>query len=199
MKKSALKKKHAANRSKMAIAATATMMAVPMLGISVNVKAQSVDKNPTITAHTGITDKQPSSLTTIKFSEMFQKMTGSFSIAGIDGEHLVFRKAGGELFYLDEAGDMKFVSAGEFSKYEPIKNRADYLRKKLPGKMKSGTITISRIKFDDMWLKDHNEYGSVALLGEDAGGHIIMKNSAGETVYLSPLTGDFVPVYLNLR
>jgi len=199
MKKSALKKKRIANRSKMAIAATATMMAVPMLGIPVNLKAQSVDKNPSLQHPLGPANpgQQPSS-PHLKFADIAQKLPSSYSIAGIDGEHLVFRKTGGELFYLDEAGDMKFVSAGEYYKYEGVKSSAEYLRKKLPGKMKSGTITIQRIKFDDLYLKDKGMYGKVTFLGEDAGGHDVIKTSSGQTVYLDPVTGDFVPVSLNL-
>ncbi len=192
MKKSALKKIRSSKRSNMAIAATAALATVPMLSNPASVRAQAPSTPGTMTPRIHTISKQP---TYLKYSNVTVKIAGTYSIAGIDGQNIVYRKADGEFFFIDPAtGDMKFVSAAEFSKYETVKNTGEYLRKKLPGKMKSGTITVSRIKFDDAWLKGHNEYGSVTFLGEDASGHDVLKTSSGQTVYLDPATGDFVPV-----
>ncbi|HZK76277.1 MAG TPA: hypothetical protein VFD13_05145 [Candidatus Kapabacteria bacterium] len=203
MKKSALKKNRISNRSKMAIAGTATMAALPMLGVPIPAKAQ----------HPGVTTTIPSGDRTVikqgqylKYADQFVKMGGTYSIAGVNGEHIVYRKAGGEYFFIDPStGDMKFVSASNFDKW-PLKNAGtldSYTRKKLPGKMKSGSITITRDaasgseageQFSNEWLKDHREDGSVKILGVDAAGHDVLQTSNGETVYLDPRTGDFVSV-----
>jgi len=191
MKKSALKKKRITNRSKMAIAATATMMAAPMIGIPVRGMAQLGEKDGSVVLSKNAAIKQPGTLTYLKFSDMAQKLPSTYSIAGIDGEHIVYKNSRNEIFYIDPAtGDFKYVSAGVFQKYKDISSTR-MVQSKIAGKAEP-------IKFNDAWIKDHKA-GNVAILGEDAGGHIIMKNSVGETVYLSPLTGDFVPVNLNLH
>ena len=184
MKKSALKKIRVSKRSKMAIAAASTMMAVPMLGLPPSVMSQPPTKPGPMTPGIHTTVKNAAYL---KYSEMFQKIVGTYSIAGIQGQHLVFRKAGGEFFFIDPGtGDMKFVSAAEWMKYKTLAGA-----KAWPIKYGGNSQTI---KLDALWLKQRQAFGNVTLLGEDASGHDVIKISSGQTVYLDPSTGDFVPV-----
>jgi hypothetical protein len=203
MKKSTLKKDRTAKRAKLAVAAASAMMAVPMLGAPATANAQAGISTTTTMTGVSSTIKSPANL---KWSDRVIKIAGTYSIAGVEDQQIVFRKAGGGYFFIDpESGDMKAVSPMVFDKWAPIKNSADlgaYLRKKLPGKMKSGQITVSRgaptdpagAQFSDDWLKDHREAGNVTILGVDDAGHDVLQTSSGQMVYLDPTTGDFVPV-----
>lgn len=201
MKKSTSKKNRTANRAK--IAATSAMMAVPMLGVSVNAHAQA-GVTTTLTTKTNVNDVNKFAAN-YKWSDRVAKIMGTYSIAGIEDQQIVYRKSGGGYFFLDpNTGDMKTVSSVEFDKWGSISTNADqsaYTRKKLPGKMKSGTITVTRdapssvgAQYTDDWLKDHREAGNVTILGVDEAGHDVLQTSSGQTVYLDPTTGDFVPV-----
>lgn len=103
----------------------------------------------------------------IKYKSEF-KHKGEFSVAGVEGGHVVFEDARGNLFYVDDAtGDQKFVSSQIFMKGN--RNEA--------------------AKTARFWVKLSNK---VAILGTDQGGKTIMSNAIGDKFYLDAATGDMI-------
>ena len=182
MKKTTQKKNRSARRTQMAVAATATIMAVPMLGMPAKGMAQTAGP---LGGPAGGPTPSNDAMKVYKFFDTAHKIAGTYTIAGIDNKHVVFQKSNGELFFLDQSGNMQLLSALTFS------------REKLKGTSKTQGTSASGIKsLDATWLKDHRVDGNVTLLGEDASGRDLVKTNRGETVYLNPTTGDFVPVVL---
>ena len=96
------------------------------------------------------------------------KHKGEFSIAGVEGGHVVFEDERGNLFYVDDAtGDQKFVSSQIFMKGN--RNEA--------------------AKTARFWVKLSNK---VAIFGTDQGGKTIMSNAIGDKFYLDAATGDMI-------
>ena len=97
------------------------------------------------------------------------KHKGEFSIAGLEGGHVVFEDERGNLFYVDDAtGDQKFVSRKFVIKMQP-----DAAGKSIPWQ----------------W---HKLSAKVAIVGVDQDGKTIMSNAVGEKFYLDNATGDMI-------
>lgn len=153
--------------SKVAIAAT--IFSVPMMG------------SPLITiAHPGVKDSlvnADAAKLHLKFGDIAMKNPGKFTIVGLDNNHTIYKKNTGELFYIEPlTGDMKSVSNDYYLKfdvhYATIKGQAAKMYK--IGENKNG--------------------GQVTLVGIDAAGHVVQKDSRGQLFFLDNSTGDMVPV-----
>ena len=96
------------------------------------------------------------------------KHKGEFSIAGVEGGHVVFEDERGSLFYVDEAtGDQKFVSRKFVIK----------MQRDATGKSVHHTQKLS---------------AKVTIVGVDQNGKTIMRNAGGDKFYLDAATGDMI-------
>ena len=96
------------------------------------------------------------------------KHKGEFSIAGLEGGHVVFEDGRGSLFYVDEAtGDQKFVSRKFVIK----------MQRDATGKSVHFTQKLS---------------AKVTIVGVDQDGKTIMRNAGGDKFYLDAATGDMI-------
>jgi hypothetical protein len=112
----------------------------------------------------------------LKYADRFIKMHETYSIAGLDDNHTIYKTARGEYFYIDPGtGDMKFLAADQFLKFGALSQKS--------------AVPLKMIKFDR-----YKEATQVTLVGVDASGHVVQKNSRGEMFYLDPRTGDMVVV-----
>ena len=96
------------------------------------------------------------------------KHKGEFSIAGMEGGHVVFEDERGSLFYVDDAtGDQKFVSRKFVIKMQrDATGKSVHLPQKLSAK--------------------------VTIVGVDQGGKTIMRNAGGDKFDLDAATGDMI-------
>ena len=102
----------------------------------------------------------------IKFKSEF-KHKDEYSVAGVDGGHLVFEDDRGQLFYVDDTtGDQKFVTRNAF-----IKMHKDWV---------------------DARTGPHKGITKIHILGVDQDGKTIMSNAGGENFYLDAATGDMI-------
>jgi len=107
-KKSSRLKRGAAASSKLAL--VAGMLAAPALTPPALAVAQQATQQRTPPA----APAAPAKLETvyIKMSASVLKVSGTYSIAGMDGSHTVYKDMRGRMFYFDPGtGDMKFLSA----------------------------------------------------------------------------------------
>ena len=96
------------------------------------------------------------------------KHKGEFSIAGVEGGHVVFEDERGSLFYVDDAtGDQKFVSHKFVIK----------MQRDATGKSVHHTQKLS---------------AKVTIVGVDQNGKTIMRNAGGDKFYLDAATGDMI-------
>ena len=96
------------------------------------------------------------------------KHKGEFSIAGVEGGHVVFEDERGSLFYVDDAtGDQKFVSRKFVIK----------MQRDATGKSVHHTQKLS---------------AKVTIVGVDQNGKTIMRNAGGDKFYLDAATGDMI-------
>lgn len=105
--------------------------------------------------------------TALKLGIKLDKHKGeALTIVGLDAGSVVYRNARNEVFKLDPAtGDMIFLKAGAY-KSIGVKFHKD--------------------------LKFSKESAAIILIGTDAKGNVLHKNSRGETFYLDAATGDMV-------
>ncbi len=102
----------------------------------------------------------------LKFADRFVKLHEIYSIIGFEDHHALFKNTKGEYFYIEPStGNMKFLSPGV-----PTTQRA---------------LTFGREKLKGSSIQ-------VTLVGVDAAGHLVQKNSRGELFYLHHETGDMV-------
>lgn len=122
------------------------------------------------------TVERPLTDAAIKFAAKFEKWPANLKAVGIDNGATIYQNARNELFYLDPAtGDMKFLAAQAFARFT----------EQAPARR--GVEAARLIK----WRAD--KYGAdLAIVGIDAAGHVINRNSRGEKFYLNPVTGDAV-------
>lgn len=157
------------NGTSRAILTTAAILAVQAL--PVGLYAQTVEATKA--------SARPSNFLKIKYAEVMK-------VVGIDNGSPVFSNNKGEYFTVNsKTGDLSFIKPEEFSKFTyTIKlNPADLAAK-------SGARTMER---GSAHIKLANEKVSeVTIIGQDAQGHTMMKNSRGETFYLDPVTGDMI-------
>ena len=147
----------------------ASLLAVPLMS-GTGIAAPSPPSDPAITL------MQPVQEPALKFASVYVKITEKFVIAGLDNARTVYRNSRGEVFYLDPStGDMKFLSAEAWSKY-------------------TATLTVTGKPLIAVKV-DGSKYSSpVTLLGVDAKGNVVQRNSRGETFHLNPINGDMVIV-----
>jgi len=118
----------------------------------------------------------------LKYSDMFFKVNDKFTIVGMDKGHTIYRKAGGEMFWIDpNTGDMKTVDKTIWIKWTWMKD--------------SGGSMLKMVKFSPDWLKAHSDANNVRLVGLDASGHVIQQNSKGKLFFIDPMTGDITWTY----
>ncbi len=116
----------------------------------------------------------------LKYESAFSKNVARVTIVGMDHGHTVYRKANGEMFWIDPAtGDFQPIASEIYLKYPYMKHG----------------MNMGVFKFDGQWIKD-KQASNVKILGVDAAGHVIQQNAAGQHFYLNPMTGDLV--YENL-
>jgi hypothetical protein len=114
----------------------------------------------------------------LKFSERYIKIGSSYTIVGLDDGHTIYQNARNEYFYLDPtSGDMTFVAPETYVKFRE-------------GAARQPSTAPLR-----MWkLSAVKSGGEVTILGVDDAGHVVQRNTRGETFYLDPNTGDMVYV-----
>lgn len=105
-------------------------------------------------------------------------------VVGIDNGAPVFKNDKGEFFTVNsKTGDLNFIKPEEFSGFNYIKSHG-------ADAAKTGQATSQRpprgIKIEIDKVQD------VTIVGPDAQGHTVMKNSRGENFYLDPITGDLI-------
>jgi hypothetical protein len=133
-------------------------------------------------AQTGVTTKastKPSNFVKIKYTEIMK-------VVGIDNGSPVFSNNKGEYFTVNsKTGDLSFIKPEEFSKFTyTIKlNPADLAAKSAARTMDRGSAHIKLA---------NEKVSEVTIVGQDAQGHTLMKNSRGENFYLDPITGDLI-------
>jgi hypothetical protein len=111
----------------------------------------------------------------LKFSSVYVKIAERFAIVGLDNTHPVYKNARGEYFYLDPStGDMKFLSSDFYQKFSSTASALNGMPVK--------TLRLDGSKYG----------GRVSLIGIDARGNVVQKNSRGERFYLNPINGDIV-------
>jgi len=168
-------KNHLSNKSRFKqntkIAITATMLTVPILSLPATGFAQEkkLRESPTMSQSSA----ENISLD-LKYSDIFVKIKETYSIAGLDNGHTIYKNNKGEYFYLDpNTGDMKFISADYFAKFKVRSSAEGSLHK-------------------NMKFGDAKKFSQVSLLGVDAQGNVVQQNGKGEKFYLDPITGDQV-------
>lgn len=179
MKKHSNKKSSLKRNTKIAIAAT--MLSIPMIYSPATLFAQETQTRESPTKLRESPTKGKSSTENIhlylKYSEVFPKHSEKFSIVGLDNRHTIYKNKNGEYFFIDpNTGDMKFLSADIFLKYE----------------LRSSAAKGQAIKMLKYEYKDHKDWNAVSLLGVDSKGNVVQQNSRGEKFYLDPFTGDMV-------
>lgn len=153
-------------------AIAATILSVPIFGMpSKGLTQEGKVQTPTKASQTKIY---------LKFEAKFDKHKGDIYLAGVGDGHTVYQNARGDYFYIEPAtGDMKSLSDDYFIKGESTQRKSFVLPHVLE---KSGRVSSSTIKMES----------KVTLLGVDAKGNVVQKNSKGETFYLDTKTGDMV-------
>ncbi len=164
MKKQKTKKQRFGAKSKMAFAAT--MLAVPMFATPQMAQAGltgTVSAQQTNVSHTG-KEAAPAENVSLNFTKISQ----ACEIIGVQGGHTVYKNNAGKYFWIDPStGNQNFLSADMFLKFGEKSSSAS-----------------EWIKF-----KDTSE---VTILGVDAKGHVIHRNSRGEKFYLNQANGDMI-------
>lgn len=151
-----------------AILTTAAILAAQSLPVALY--AQSAAK----------TSGGPSTYMKIKMGELKMK------VVGIDNGAPVFKNDKGEFFTVNsKTGDLSFIKSDEFSRFSfPIKmhrpdaaaNAGQMSRQAPPIHIKLGNENVTE----------------VTIVGQDAQGHTLLKNSHGENFYIDPVTGDLI-------
>ena len=112
----------------------------------------------------------------LKYKDAWDKIASRYTVVGMDHGHTVYRKANGEMFWIDPAtGDFQPIASEIYLKYPYMKRG----------------MSMGVFKFDGQWIKD-KQASNVKILGVDAAGHVIQQNAAGQHFYLNPMTGDLV-------
>ena len=124
----------------------------------------------------------------IKWANVFPKYGSTLRVAGMMNGSPVFMTDKGEFFQVDvHTGDLKFHSAAALG----MAKEDDWERKAgqgaaAPAAKPKAASGLSFIKWE--YIKIQNR---VSVLGVDAQGRVIQKNSRGERFYLGP-NGDMV-------
>lgn len=148
---------------------TASLLAVPLISAT-GVALPGPRSNPTIAV------ERPLQETQLKFASVYLKITEKFAIAGLDNARTIYRNSKGEVFYLDPStGDMKFLTAEAWSKY-------------------TTTLTVTGKPLIAVKVDGSKYSGPVTVLGVDARGNVVQRNSRGEMFHLNPINGDMVIV-----
>jgi hypothetical protein len=169
MKRPTQKKSNGSKSRKLAVAAT--IVAVPMI-------AGSALAQRGVTADSSAPTKMTTSRSKmyIKYSERFIKMESPLTIAGLDEGHTIYKNSRGEYFYIEPStGDMKTVSSDIF-----IKWTESYI--------KGNSGRVAHLKFEGKM----KHFPDVSIVGVDAAGNTLMKNSSGEIFHLDSKTGDMI-------
>ena len=152
------------------VALVAVLMASPVLAAAVPDRTAGQTPPSESSARSTGYEKQMSPTRAygpFKFKSEF-KHKGEFSVAGVEGGHVVFEDERGNLFYVDDAtGDQKFVSRQIVHKGQ--RNEA----------AKSAQF-------------GYKLSGKVSILGIDRSGKTIMSNKGGDKFYLDAATGDMI-------
>ena len=150
-------------------ALAASLLAVPLMSAT-GVAAPSPPLDRAIRHAQPVQDPQ------LKFASVYVKITEKFAIVGLDDARTIYRNSRGEVFYLDPStGDMRFLSAAVWDKF-------------------ASKITVTGRPLIAVKV-DGSKYSSpVTLLGVDAKGNVVQRNSRGETFHLNPINGDMVIV-----
>jgi len=180
-----------------AILTTAVVMAIQMLPMNsygqVLSKAKGINSQPTNKAQNIF----------IKYDIKDKRM----SIVGILNGSPVYKNDRGEYFTINaKNGDLSYISNEDFAKYQccvyikigDIKgesrlkativneNPTDVSNQENALTSRNNKKTLSFIKFGG------DDISNIQVIGTDKEGHIINKNTRGETFYMDPITGDFV-------
>lgn len=157
-----------------AILAAAAILAVQSL--PGNLYAQVQEKNKP-----GVSSSKPMEYLKIKWGEI--KLT----VVGVDNGAPVFKNDKGEFFTVDSrTGDLNFIKPDEFAAFTYQKIEMDYGDTKRKSSQATSRSSMGHIK-----LKG-DKVAQVNIVGTDAQGHTLMKNSRGENFYLDPVTGDLI-------
>jgi hypothetical protein len=149
----------------------ASMLVLPMAMLSTRAGAQVGTKPPVSPTKPVPTAQQVVTLPIKLVNVRPVKLSGTYTILGVNGGHTIYAGPNGTYFYIDPAtGDQKMLSTQWYDKW-------------------SSSVTFGREK-----LKGTSQ--SVAIVGVDQAGNVIQKNARGETFYLNQSTGDFVFVKL---
>ena len=150
-------------------ALAASLLAVPLMSAT-GVAAPSSLPDPAIGLAQPVQDPQ------LRFASVYVKITEKFAIVGLDNTRTIYRNSKGEVFYLDPTtGDMRFLSAEAWSKY-------------------TTTLILTGKPLIAVKVDASKYSGPVTLLGVDARGNVVQRNSKAETFYLNPVNGDMVIV-----
>ena len=170
MNKSSTRRSRTRTLSNATIAAT--VLAVPMLSAT----SPALARSPRPPASAMSRSFLQSVTAQLKYAKACLKLTGTFTIVGLDNGHTIYRNAQGGYFYLDPAtGDMKAVSSETWFKFHTL--------------AKATGQALTMTKLDSIKMG-----GAVTLLGVDAQSHVVQQNSRGQKFYLNPQTGDMVLV-----
>lgn len=186
-----------ASMASKAILTTAVVMAIQMLPMNsygqVLSKAKSVNAQATKNAQNIF----------LKHDMEHKRM----SIVGVLKGSPVYKNDRGEYFTIDtKNGDLSYISNEDFAKYQccvyikigDIKgesrlkativneNPTDVSNQENALTSRNNKKTLSFIKFGG------DDISNIQVIGTDKEGHIINKNTRGETFYMDPITGDFV-------
>lgn len=151
---------------------TASLLAVPLMSTT-GVAApglRGTGSDPVVTL------EQPMQEPRLRFSSTYVKITEKFVIVGLDDARTIYRNSRGEVFYLDPStGDMRFLSAAVWNKF-------------------AATLSVTGRPLIAVKVDGSKYSGPVTLLGVDAKGNVVQRNSKGEAFYLNPVNGDMVIV-----
>lgn len=172
------KKQNARSTANSKIALTATLLSIPMLATPSMLFAQKTGHHQTTAADTAkrtLSDHQTQiDIEILKFANIFKKNHQTYSIVGLDDGHTIYKNSRGEFFYINpENGDMKYIS----------------LMQDIQKFTSTGIKSGKSIRYLKINLKENTK---VNILGVDAVGNVLQKNSAGEKFYLDPATGDMI-------
>ena len=171
MKKSEIKKQSKA-ASKVLVASAAIFA---LQGLTSHIYAQAAKTDPVVAQ-------------AARGSNYFIKITiaEKLSMVGISNGSTVYKNKKSEIFTIDPStGDMKFITAEEFTKFNyTIKLKSELLDK--PAKTTAKKSSDMHIKFGQADIQQ------VQVVGVDKEGHTIMNNSMGEPFYLDGATGDMI-------
>ena len=153
-----------------AIFTTAAILAVQALPVGLYAQ----------TAVTAKVNGTPSTFLKIKMGDLKMK------VVGIDNGAPVFKNDKGEFFTVNsKTGDLSFIKPEEFSKFT--------YTIKLRGSDVAGKASQMANQRPSIHIKLANEnVTDVSIVGQDAQGHTLMKNSRGENFYIDPITGDLI-------